>query len=168
MASRNFYQLTKAPFTSIQMHIDAFTSHLQDLDYNLDAPLPDVDVNIAFLASLGLSWQTFQQSIGERVNTLKPMMLYAEVLAFEAQKTKVEITDKAIEERELGMTGNGEKIVANFARKRILSGRIEKGRRFNHEESKGHWTGLITCWSWNAYFNSNMGKFSEFNPVDRV
>jgi len=59
MASRNFYQLTKAPFTSIQMHIDAFTSHLQDLDYNLDAPLPDVDVNIAFLASLGLSWQTF-------------------------------------------------------------------------------------------------------------
>ncbi len=142
MASRNFYQLTKAPSTSIQTHIDAFTTHLQDLNYNLDAPLPDVDVNIAFLASLGLSWQTFQQSMGERINTLKPAMLYAEVLAFEAQKTKAEMTDKVIEERELGMTGNDEKI-ANFARKRILSGRIEKqkGRRFNHEESKGHWTG---------------------------
>ena len=28
MASRNFYQLTKASSTSIQAHIDAFTTHL--------------------------------------------------------------------------------------------------------------------------------------------
>jgi len=64
IAFRNFYQLTKAPSTSVQPHIDAFTAHLQDLNYNFDAPLPDVDVNIAFLTSLGLSWQTFQQSMG--------------------------------------------------------------------------------------------------------
>jgi hypothetical protein len=61
VASHNFYQLLKAPNTSIKDHITAFTAHVQDLNYNLDASLPDVDVNVAFLASLGSSWQTFQQ-----------------------------------------------------------------------------------------------------------
>jgi len=134
MASRNFYQLTKAPSTSIQTHIDAFTTHLQDLNYNLDAPLPDVDVNIAFLASLGSSWQTFQQSMGERINTLKPAMLYAEVLAFEAQKARAETAEK--------MIGEG---IANFTTRRG-NGRIDKRRggfpRQRHSgELNGHWTG---------------------------
>ena len=143
MASRNFYQLTKASSTSIQTHIDAFTTHLQDLNYNLDAPLPDVDVNIVFLASLGSSWQTFQQSMGERVNTLKPAMLYAEVLAFDAQKVRAELSEKAVQ-------GNEESDkVANFTR--IHRGRIEKrhgkggsqhgNHKQKHGESSGHWTG---------------------------
>ena len=132
MASRNFYQLIKAPSTSIQTHINVFVTHLQDLNYNLDTPLPDVDINIAFLASLGSSWQTFQQSMGERANTLKPAMLYAEVLAFEAQKAKAEQSDKAI-----GNDGNGEK-VANFTR--IPRGRIEKRRRFQGKKN-GIWNG---------------------------
>ncbi len=49
---------------------------------------------------------------------MKPAMLYAEVLEFEAQKANAEQSDKAI-----GNDGNGEKI-ANFTR--ILRGRIEK------------------------------------------
>ena len=134
IASRNFYQLTKAPSTLIQTHIDVFTAHLQDLNYNLDASLADVDVNIAFLASLGSSWQTFQQSMGERVNTLKPAMLYAEVLAFEAQRDKAETAEKAI--------GEG---IANFTTRRG-NGRIDKRRRGfprrRHQgELSGHWTG---------------------------
>jgi hypothetical protein len=82
--------------TSIQAHIATFTSRLQDLNYNLDEPLPDIDVNVAFLASLGSTWQTFQQSMGERVNTLKPAQLYAEVLAFESQRDRTEMAEKAI------------------------------------------------------------------------
>ena len=140
MASRNFYQLTKAPSTSIQTHIDTFTTHLQDLNYNLAVPLPDVDVNITFLASLGSSWQTFQQSMGERVNTLKPAMLYAEVLAFDAQKVRAELSEKAVQ-------GNEESDkIANFTR--IHRGRIEKRRGKggshsgnHHGELSGHWTG---------------------------
>ena len=134
MASRNFYQLTKAPSTSIQIHIDAFTTHLQDLNYNLEVPLPDIDVNIAFLASLGSSWQTFQQSMGERVNTLKPAMLYAEVLAFEAQRNRVEMADRAT-----AVIGDG---IANFTARRGY-GRVEKRQAKSryHGESSGHWAG---------------------------
>ena len=131
MASRNFYQLTKAPSISIQTHIDAFTTHLQDLNYNLEVPLPDIDVNIAFFASLGSSWQTFQQSMGERVNILKPAMLYAKVLAFEAQRDRAETAEKVI--------GNG---IANCTTRRG-NGRIEKrwGKDRHHRESSGQWAG---------------------------
>ena len=89
IANRNFYQLLKAPSTSIDAHIPVFTSYLQDLNYNSEKPLKDTDVNVAFLASLGPSWQTFQQSMGERVNTLKPAMLYAEVCACHKSRSEV-------------------------------------------------------------------------------
>lgn len=43
------------------------TPYYQDLNYNqVESPLTDEDVNIAFLASLGPSWQMFQQSMVER------------------------------------------------------------------------------------------------------
>jgi len=102
MVSRNFYRLTKVPSTSIQTHIDAFTTHLQDLNYNLEVSVPDIDVNIAFLASLGSSWHTFQESMGERVNTLKPALLYAEVVAFEAQRNRARMAARVTAEKVIG------------------------------------------------------------------
>ena len=47
-SNRNFYQLLKAPSTSVDAHIPVFTSYLQDLNYNSDIPLKDVDVNDFF------------------------------------------------------------------------------------------------------------------------
>ena len=134
MASRNFYQLTKAASTSIQTHIDAFTTHLQHWNYNLKVLLSDINVNIAFLASLGSFWQTFQQSMGKRVNTLKPAMLYTEVLAFEAQRNRVEMADRVTAETAIGDE------IANFTTRR-RNGRIEKrcGKDRHHRESSGHW-----------------------------
>lgn len=123
-ANRNFYQLIKDPATSVDDHIPVFTSHLQDLNYNLQTPLDDVDVNVAFLASLGPSWQTFQQSMGERVNTLKPAMLYAEVRAFEMQKDIAEQSDK----------------VAFATMRKIKTGRIEKRRDGGRDAE--HWNGF--------------------------
>jgi hypothetical protein len=55
IANRNFYQLLKEPTISVDAHIPVFTFCLQDLNYNSEAPLKDVDVNVAFLASLGPS-----------------------------------------------------------------------------------------------------------------
>ena len=107
MAFWDFYQSIKALSTSIQTHIDVFTTLLQDLNYNLDALLSDFDVNIAFLASLNSSWQAFQQSIGERISALKSAVLYAEVLAFEMQKARAETVEKTIGER-----------IANFTTRR--------------------------------------------------
>jgi hypothetical protein len=127
IANRNFYQLLKAPSTSVDAHIPVFTSYLQDLNYNSDIPLKDVDVNVAFLASLGPSWQTFQQSMGERVNTLKPAMLYAEVRVFESQKDKAEQPEKANEDN------------VAFALHKVQKGKVEKRRDGGRDVS--HWDG---------------------------
>ena len=72
--------------------------------------------------------------MGERVNTLKLAQLYAEVQAFDVQKDRAEMAEKAI--------GNG--MVANFA-KRGNGGRIEKRRGFqkwNHGSDAQHWDGF--------------------------
>jgi hypothetical protein len=75
--------------------------------------------------------------MGERVNTLKPAMLYAEVLAFETQRDRAEMAEKAIGN---GL-GDGHEKVANFARRR--GGRIEKQRRgFQKGNGDGHWAGF--------------------------
>jgi gag-polypeptide of LTR copia-type len=121
IANRNFYQLLKDPSISVDDHIPTFTARLQDLNYNRDTPLDDEDVNIAFLASLGRPWQTFQQSMGERVKTLKPAMLYAEVRAFELQK-------------DTSTTEPNEK-VAYSAHRRVHKGKIGKG--FQKEKGNG-------------------------------
>jgi hypothetical protein len=112
IANHNFYQMLKDKSTSVDAHIPVFTSYLQDLNYNRDTPFEDVDVNVAFLASLGPSWQTFQQSMGDRVNKLKPAMLYAEVRAFELRKDK-------------GEQSTNEEDTA-FALKRVEKGSVEK------------------------------------------
>jgi len=135
-AYRNFYSLIKEPSTLVQAHINTFNTALQDLNYNLDKPLSDYDENIAFLASLGRPWQTFQHSMGERVNTLKPAMLHAEVLAFEAQGTNAGTDDTN------GSGSGGEKVA--FSTRKIQRGRIskrqEKGE--NHKgKLNGHWEG---------------------------
>lgn len=124
IANRDFYSLIKDPDTSIDTYIPVFTSRLQDLNYNLEVPLKNVDVNIAFLASLGPPWQTFQQSMGERINTLKPAMLYAEVRAFELQK---------------GKAGQSDEHVA-YAMHRVQKGRIEKRRDGGRDV--GQWDGF--------------------------
>jgi len=124
IANRNFYQLVKGPSTSVDAYIPVFTSYLQDLNYNLEVPLKDDEVNIAFLASLGPAWQTFQQSMGERVNTLKPAMLYAEVRAFELQKGTAQEPDEKVA----------------YALHRVKKGRVGKGfQKGNH--GKGYSAG---------------------------
>jgi len=131
IANRNFYQLIKGPSTSVDAYIPVFTKYLQDLNYNLEVPLKDDEVNIAFLASLGPSWQTFQQSMGERVNTLKPAMLYAEVRAFEMQKGTAEEPDEKVA----------------YALHRVQKGRVGKGSQNSH--GKGHSPAGSEKWSCN-------------------
>jgi hypothetical protein len=123
IANRNFYQLLKDKSTSVDDHIPVFTSYLQDLNYNSEVPLKDVDVNVAFLASLGPSWQTFQQSMGDRVNKLKPAMLYAEVRAFELQKGKGEQSEEHVA----------------FALHKVRKGRVEKK---DGGRDASHWDGF--------------------------
>jgi len=53
----------------------------------IENPLSDVDVNLAFLQSLGEDWRTFQQSLGSRIHTLSPPILFAEVLAFDSNNS---------------------------------------------------------------------------------
>jgi hypothetical protein len=125
IANRNFYQLLKAKSTSVDAHIPVFESYLQDLNYNRETPLEDSEVNIAFLASLGPSWQTFQLSMGERVNTLKPAMLYAEVRAFESQNNNGE------------QSGNDDHVA--FALHKVRKGGVEKRRDGGRDAS--HWDG---------------------------
>src|SRR5271170_3714085 len=74
--------------------------------------------------------------MGERVNTLKPAQLYAEVLAFESQRNRFETAEKAIG----NALGNGE-MVANFAKRRNGNGRVEK-RGFQEGNGDGHWDGF--------------------------
>jgi hypothetical protein len=68
----------------MQEHINAFTKLQQEVNYHRKSPLSDVDVNLAFLQSLGEDWRTFQQSLGSRLHALAPPMLFAEVLAFDS------------------------------------------------------------------------------------
>jgi hypothetical protein len=124
IANRNFYQLVKGLSTSVDAYIPVFTSYLQDLNYNLEVPLKDDEVNIAFLASLGPPWQTFQLSMGERVKTLKPAMLYAEVRAFELQKGTAEEPDEKVA----------------YALHRVHKGRVGKGFQKGNQ-GKGHSAG---------------------------
>ena len=82
--------------------------------------------------------------MGERVNTLKPAMLYAEVLAFEAQRDRAAMADRATAEKAIGEG------IANFTTRRGY-GRIEKrhgkgvsqhgNHKQKHGESSGRWTG---------------------------
>jgi hypothetical protein len=53
-----------------------FNTYLQDLKHNHNEPLSDYEENITVPFSLGTPWQTFQQSMGERVNALESAMLH--------------------------------------------------------------------------------------------
>jgi hypothetical protein len=88
-ANASFYSLQKQPTLSMQDHINAFTKLQQEVNYHRESPLSDVDVNLAFLQSLGEDWRTFQQSLGSRLHTLAPPMLFAEVLAFDSANNPV-------------------------------------------------------------------------------
>jgi len=70
----------------MQSHINQFTKLQQEANYHRESPLSDVDVNLAFLQSLGDDWRTFQQSLGSRIHSISPPTLFAEVLAFEPSK----------------------------------------------------------------------------------
>jgi hypothetical protein len=83
-ANASFHSLCKSPSTSMQEHINAFTKLQQEVNYHRESPLSDVNVNLAFLQSLGNEWITFQQSLGSRLHSLAPPMLFAEVLAFDS------------------------------------------------------------------------------------
>jgi hypothetical protein len=50
--------------------------------------LSDIQVNIAFLRSLGELAKTFQQFIGTRTHTIKPEALFAEIIAFDTSQPK--------------------------------------------------------------------------------
>lgn len=83
-ATSEFYSLQKKSSKSMQEHINEFTRLQQEVNYHRDSLLSNIDVNLAFLQSLGESWKTFQHSMGPRLNTITPPTLFAEVLAFEA------------------------------------------------------------------------------------
>jgi hypothetical protein len=68
-------------------HIDAFTQLQQEVNYYRETPLSNINVNLAFLQSLGESWKTFQQSIAPRLHIITPPILFSEVLAFESNNS---------------------------------------------------------------------------------
>ena len=82
-ASAAFYALQKQENVQMQYHINTFTQLQQEVNYHRGSPLENIDVNLAFLQSLGESWKTFQQSIAPRLHSMTPPTLFAEVLAFE-------------------------------------------------------------------------------------
>jgi hypothetical protein len=83
-AEAAFYTLQKQPETSLQTHINEFTALQQEVDYHrgTNPLLSNIQINLAFLHSLGDDWKSFQKSLGNQINTLKPATLFAEVLAF--------------------------------------------------------------------------------------
>jgi hypothetical protein len=70
--------------------------------------------------------------MGERVNTLKPAQLYAEVLAFENQKSSSEMTEKAI----------GESLIANFAKKGRSQTIAKQGFQKGKSGTEQRWEGF--------------------------
>jgi len=85
-ANATFYSLKKPKDAPMQSHVNLFTKLQQEVNYHRESPLSDVDVNLAFLQSLGEDWRTFQQSLGSRIHSISPPTLFAEVLAFESDK----------------------------------------------------------------------------------
>ena len=83
-ASAAFYALQKQENMPMKNHINTFTQLQQEVNYHRDIPLSNIDVNLAFLQSLGDSWKTFQQSIAPRLHSITPPTLFSEVLAFES------------------------------------------------------------------------------------
>jgi hypothetical protein len=76
-AEASFHTLLKKDDTPIQDHINTFTKLQQEVDYHRGSIplLSDIQVNLAFLRSLGESAKTFQQSMGARIHTIKPSVL---------------------------------------------------------------------------------------------
>ena len=70
-------------YVSSQACINAFTKLQQEVNYHRNQPLPNVDVNLQFLQSLGQPWQTFQQSMTSHFDSVTPATLFSEVLAFQ-------------------------------------------------------------------------------------
>ena len=93
-ASAAFYALQKRENVMMQQHINTFTQLQQEVNYHRDVPLLNIDVNLAFLQSLGDSWKTFQQSIAPRLHTITPPTLFSEVLAFESSNPQHAVTDR--------------------------------------------------------------------------
>lgn len=71
-ANAAFHSLLKRPTVPMSDHINTFTKLQQEVNYHRESPLSDIDVNLAFLQSLGEDWRTFQQSLGTRLHTLSP------------------------------------------------------------------------------------------------
>ena len=86
-ANAAFYALKRESKVPIHKHIKEFTKLQQEVNYHRESPLSDVDVNLAFLQSLGEDWRTFQQSLGSKIHSISPPMLFAEVQAFESSKS---------------------------------------------------------------------------------
>ena len=73
----------------MQEYINEFTRLQQEVNYHRGSLLLNIDVNLAFLQSLGDSWKTFQQSMGPRLSIITPPTLFAEVLAFESSNQSI-------------------------------------------------------------------------------
>jgi hypothetical protein len=85
-ANTTFYGLKKPKDAPMQSHVNQFTKPQQEVNYHRKSPLSDVDVNLAFLRSLGNNWCPFQQLLGSRIHPISPRILFAKALAFEASK----------------------------------------------------------------------------------
>ena len=85
-AENDLHALIKTPPTPMKDHIQEFTRRQEEVDYQRPGDIPlmtNTQINLAFMRSLGDDWKVFHQALGDRVNTLKPAELYAQVLAYD-------------------------------------------------------------------------------------
>lgn len=89
-AESAFYSFRKDPQTPMQDHINKFAALQQDVDYQRGISMPhlsDIQINLAFLNSLGYEWKGLHTSMGGRINSIKPATLYSEILALQKPPT---------------------------------------------------------------------------------
>jgi hypothetical protein len=104
-AQTAFYSLLKDPSTPMTDHIDRFVQLQQQVDYHrppsLD-PMSTLEINLAFLRSLGEDWRTFHQSISNEIRTMSGSNLYArvKVLSYKAPENARPIANANVSEHQ--------------------------------------------------------------------
>ena len=99
-AETEWHSLVKAPSTSMNDHIDKFTSLQQELNFQRPGDIPQLSktaVNLNFLRSLGEEYRLFHQALGPRVETIQTAELFAQVKAIDDTKpARVSYTPTAL------------------------------------------------------------------------
>jgi transposase InsO family protein len=99
-AETEWHSLIKSPSTSMNDHIDKFTSLQQELNFQRPGDIPQLSrtaVNLNFLRSLGEEYRLFHQALGPRVETIQTAELFAQVKAIDDTKpARVNYTPTAL------------------------------------------------------------------------